>query len=61
LIIPTKNPQFKKNQISYTALPHQMEDFTPPSTKSSVWWSKAEKEIQFFLYCGYKLESSKRK
>jgi hypothetical protein len=23
LIIPTKNPQFKKNRISYSALPNQ--------------------------------------
>ena len=26
LIIPTKNPQFKKNRISYSALPNQLSD-----------------------------------
>ena len=34
LIIPTKNPQFKKNRISYSALPNQSSDFTPPSTRN---------------------------
>jgi len=53
LIIPTKIPQLKKNQISYSALPHQLSDFTPPGAKSDDWWSKAEKEIQFFLNCGF--------
>ena len=53
LIIPTKIPQFKKNQISYSALPHQTSDFTPPGAKLDDWWSKAENEIQFFLDCEF--------
>ena len=35
LIIPTKNPQFKKNRISYSALPNQSSNLAPGGVKSS--------------------------
>ena len=47
LIILTKNPQFKKNPSSYSALPHQTEKFTPPGAKSSLWWNRDKKKFSF--------------
>ena len=38
LIIPTKNPQFKKNPISYSALPNQSSDFAPPGASYLKIW-----------------------
>ena len=53
LIFHTKNLQLKKSQFSLSDLPHQAKDITPPRVKSFVWWGKAEKENQFFFYCGF--------
>ena len=51
LIIPTKNPQFKKNRISYSALPNQSSNLAPGGVKLDNWLGKAESEIWFFLNC----------
>ena len=54
LIIPTKNPQFKKNQISYSALPYKAYDFFPPSAKLDDW----KPPVMGSLLVGFGLKSN---
>ena len=50
----SQNPQFKKNQISYSALPYKAYDFFPPSAKLDDW----KPPVMGSLLVGFGLKSN---
>ena len=59
-IMPTKNPWFKKNQISYLALFHQMEDLAP-GPQSLVLFQIPTLSKQSLKFCNTFWISGKKK